>query len=166
MLYIGVKRRKHTKVDKTCANIISGARRQRYPTVHQRCWSFQRWPHRWAPLVVSPAEGAARWSVTVCRDRPPRSPCEGKNRYLQQMKPSQGVSIGAPQVSQSEDWIARVWRRVASQAGVFMRAYLRNAATDWSYGSALLHRFPSGVLRGKAALQHASLSTLLACSNR
>jgi hypothetical protein len=73
------------------------------------------------------------------------------------MQQSQGVSIGAPQVSQSEDWIACVWRRVASQAGVFTRAYLRNAATDWSYGSALLHRFPSGVLRGKAALQHASV---------
>ncbi len=96
----------------------------------------------------------------------PRSPCGSKNRYVRQMQQSQGVSNGAPQVSQYEDWIACVRRRVASQAGVFTRAYLRNAATDWSYGSALLHRFPSGVLRDKAALQHASLSTLLACSNR
>ena len=87
----------------------------------------------------------------------PRSPCGNKNRYVRQMQQSQGVSNGAPQVSQYEDWIACVRRRVASQAGVFTRAYLRNAATDWSYGSALLHRVPSGVLRGKAALQHASV---------
>ena len=97
--------------------------------------------------------GQSRYTVTDL----PRSPCGNRNRYVLQMPQSQGVSIGAPQVSQSGDWIACVWRRVASQAGVFTRAYLRNAATDWSYGSALLHRVPSGVLRGKAALQHASV---------
>ncbi len=39
------------------------------------------------------------------------------------------TSNGAPQISQSEDWIICVWRRVVSQAGavVFTRAYLRNA---------------------------------------
>ena len=34
-------------------------------------------------------------------------------------------------------------RRVVSQAGVFTRAYLRNAATCWSYERALLHRIPA-----------------------
>jgi len=135
-----------------------------YATARQRCWTFQRW--RGAPLVVSPEKGAARRSVTVCRDRPAQQPLREQEQIRVQMQQSQGVSIGAPQVSRSEDWIACVWRRVASQAGVFTRACLRNAATDWSYGSALLYRVPSGVLRGKAALQHASLSTLLACSNR
>ena len=43
-----------------------------YATARQRCWTFQRW--RGAPLVVSPAEGAARRSVTVCRDRPAPQP--------------------------------------------------------------------------------------------
>ena len=43
-----------------------------YVTSCQRCWTFQGW--RGAPLVVSPAEGAARRSVTVCRDRPAPQP--------------------------------------------------------------------------------------------
>jgi hypothetical protein len=50
-------------------------------------------------------------------------------------------SNGAPQISQSEDWIICVWRRVVSQAGVmvFTRAYLRNATINWSYERSLLH---------------------------
>ncbi len=45
-----------------------------YATARQRRWNIQRWPCRGAPLVVSPAEGAARRSVTECRDRPAPQP--------------------------------------------------------------------------------------------
>jgi hypothetical protein len=44
------------------------ARRQRWPD------AVQRWPCRGAPLVVSPAEGATRRSVTKRRDRPAPQP--------------------------------------------------------------------------------------------
>ena len=135
-----------------------------YVTLRQRCWTLQRW--RGSPLVDSPAEGAARRSVTVYRDRPAPQPLREQEQIRAVMWQSQGVSIGAPKVSQSEDWIANVRRRVVSQAGVFTRAYPRNAATDWSYERALLHRVPNGVLHGIATIQQASLSTLLVCSNR
>ena len=120
--------------------------------------TVQRWPCRGAPLVVSSAEGATRRSVTVCRDRPAPQPLREQEQIRAVLWQSQGVSIGAPKVSQSEDWIANVRRRVVSQAGVFTRAYPRNAATDWSYERALLHRVPNGVLRGIATIQQASLS--------
>ena len=43
-----------------------------YVTARQRSWTFQRW--RVSPLVDSPAEGAARRSVTAYRDRPAPQP--------------------------------------------------------------------------------------------
>ena len=126
--------------------------------------TVQRWPCRGArcsgrdPLVVSPAEGATRRSVTVSRDQPAPQPLREQEQIRAVMWQSQGVSIGAPKVSQSEDWIANVRRRVVSPAGAFTRAYPRNAATDWSYERALLHCVPKGVLRGIVTIQQASLS--------
>jgi hypothetical protein len=40
----------------------------------------------------------------------------------------------------------------------------RNATADWGYERALSDSIPNGVLRGIAAIQHASLSALLVCS--
>jgi hypothetical protein len=128
--------------------------------------TVQRWPCCGALLVVSSAEGATRRSVTVCRDRPAPQPLREQEQIRAVMWQSQGVSIGAPTVLQSEDWIANIRRRVVSQAGVFTRAYPRNAATGWSCERALLHRIPNGVMRGIATIQQAPLSTLLVCSNR
>ncbi len=76
-------------------------------------------------------------------------------------------SDGASHFTQSED--CDQLQRVAScqPAGVFTRAYLRIAATGRTYERAILIHVPvSGVLRVIAAAQHASLSTLLVCSNQ
>ncbi len=88
----------------------------------------------------------------------PRSPCGSKNKYVLNCdgrKKSNGASHFTTLIS------FRGWR-VVSLAGVFTRAYLRNAATGRTYERALLIHVP-GVLRVIAAAQHASLSTLLVC---
>ena len=67
---------------------------------------YRRWPvHRWSCrdlLVVSPAEGATRRSVTVSRDRPAPQPCGSKNRYVLNCD-GRKKSNGASHFTQSED---------------------------------------------------------------
>ncbi len=70
----------------------------------------------------------------------PRSPCGSKNRYVLNCD-SRKKSNGASYFTQSED--CDQLQRVAScQAGVFTRAYLRNAATGRTYERALLIHVP------------------------
>ncbi len=62
--------------------------------------TVQRWPCRGArcsgrdPLVVSPAEGATRRSVTVSRDQPAPQPLREQEQIRAVLWQSQGVSIG------------------------------------------------------------------------
>ena len=117
----------------------------RVMTVWRWRWPCQRCPCPETQLVVCPAGRAARRSVAECRGipRPTTSqPLREQEQIRAAQRPSQGVSNRAPQTcSQSEDRIICVRRGCASQAG-FTRAYLRNAATDWSYGIDLLDRIP------------------------
>ncbi len=143
-----------------------------YAKFTQDLWIYRGWLVQQCsgrdPLVVSPAEGATRRSVTVSRDQPAQQPLREQEQIRAVMWQSQGVSIGAPKVSQSEDWIANVRRRVVSQAGVFtpcvsqerrIRLELRESSftprSEWS--SAWHSHNPASI---------AILSTLLACSNR
>ncbi len=98
----------------------------------------------------------SRYAVT----NPPRSPCWSKNRYVLNSD-GRKKSDGAPQVSQSEDWITSIRWRAVSPAGVSTRAYDRNAVTDWNYERDFLNRVSYGVLRVIGAVQQASWSTLL-----
>jgi len=94
--------------------------------------TVQRWPCRGArcsgrdPLVVSPAEGATRRSVTVSRDQPAPQPLREQEQIRAAQGPSQKVQLGP---SQSVDWITACSAEGGLPDGVFTQAYLRNAAT-------------------------------------
>jgi hypothetical protein len=66
--------------------------------------------------------GQSRNAVTD----PPRSPCGSKNRYMLHTAVAR-KSNGAPQISQSEDWIICAWRRVCH--GIHIENFQRNRHT-------------------------------------
>jgi hypothetical protein len=126
-----------------------------YVTSCQRCWTFQGW--RGAPLVVSPAEGAARRSVTVCRDRPAPQPL----REQEQVRAADATVAGSVHRGPAGFTIRGLDRLRLAESCQPGRCLYASVSQE-RRNRLELRESPftprsDGVLRGKAALQHASV---------